>query len=335
MGSVFWNREDRRLRAFWRLLLNILIAILLYLVFSTISVLFIPNSSPVSGDTPQVAIPALIAPTIQASVIILSVWIAGRILDHRPFADFGFHFKPRWWADFAFGLALGGVLMALIFAIELSAGWVEVTQRLERPSEQSPFLLGMLGQFYFFLLVGIYEELFSRGYQLRNIAEGLNLPRFGPRLGLLLGYLLSSMVFGTLHIFNPNASFVSTFNIVLAGLFLGLGLILTGELAIPIGLHISWNFFQGNIFGFPVSGTGHQYSLLGIRQAGPDLWTGGAFGPEAGLVGLLAIFIGSLLIIAWVRIVHGEARLERDVAEYAPPFREGEMETAGDRNIMG
>jgi hypothetical protein len=103
---------------------------------------------------------------------------------------------------------------------------------------------------------------------------------------------------------------------MVAGLFLGLGFILTGELAIPIGLHITWNFFQGYVFGFPVSGIGRTTSFIGINQGGPDLWTGGAFGPEAGLIGLLAMLLGSLLIGLWVRLLYGKVRLDTELAQY-------------------
>jgi membrane protease YdiL (CAAX protease family) len=84
----------------------------------------------------------------------------------------------------------------------------------------------------------------------------------------------------------------------LIGLFLGLSYILTGDLAIPIGIHIAWNFFEGNVFGFPVSGVDSHLSLIATGQTGPIAWTGGTFGPEGVLVGILAALLGMLLVYA-------------------------------------
>ena len=171
-----------------------------------------------------------------------------------------------------------------------------------------------------FLCVGIYEELLSRGYQLKNMAEGLNYPGIGPRGAILLAWILSSSVFGLAHLANPGSTLVSTVNIAFAGLLLGVGYVLTGSLAIPIGLHITWNFFQGNVFGFPVSGMDDiGATFFEISQGGPTSITGGAFGPEAGLVDIISSVVGSFLIVLWVRFRSGKATLETSIAE--PPVQ--------------
>jgi membrane protease YdiL (CAAX protease family) len=208
--------------------------------------------------------------------------------------------------------------MALIFAAELAAGWITVTGTMQSLRSGTGFWTGILSWVIVFLCVGIYEEMLSRGYQLRNLAEGLNFKPLSPKTALLLAYLISSSIFGALHAMNPNASLISTLMLILAGLFLGLGYVLTGELAISIGLHITWNFFQGNVFGFPVSGSQTPATFIAIQQGGPALWTGGEFGPEAGLIGIAAIFLGSLLTILWVKWRHGQADLKEELAVYQP-----------------
>jgi len=343
MSSVknfFWNATEHRLRAVWRLIVQLIFFGLGLGCFGffvgILGVIQGMAGDVASGGTPDVA--SITAAAQQPLVMglssvttllaaFLSVWLAGRFVDRRPFADFGFHLDLAWWRDLGFGLALGALLMAIIFVVEWALGWVEITGTLVTQRVGFSFLGAILLQAVTYLCVGIYEELFSRGYQLQNMAEGLG-GILGSRGAIVAAWLLSSSVFGVLHAANPNASLVSTVNLVIAGLFLGLGYVLTRDLAIPIGLHITWNFFQGNVFGFPVSGGASAVSFIGIEQGGPQLWTGGAFGPEAGLIGLAAIALGSLLILLWVRWQHGEASLDDEIAAYEPRVQQPAEETA-------
>lgn len=342
MTNPLWNKEERRLRAGWRLLLAAVFLFVMMQVGSAALPALIALALWIGGRLPPKpdietltdsvnqalyhSVPLVVLQRLAGvAALVLAIALAGRLLDRRRFRDFGFRFNRGWWADFGFGLALGAVLMALIFVVERAAGWVNVTG-LYRHSYRV-FWVPMLTGLFLFLGVGVQEELITRGYLLRNLAEGLNFRSIGARGALLLAYLGSSAVFGLLHLGNPNASWVSTINIMIAGLFLGLGYVLTGELAIPIGLHITWNYFQGYVFGFPVSGSPSAASLFSIHQGGPALWTGGAFGPEAGLIGLAAIVLGSLLTMAWVRWRHGRAALDLDLAAYPCGAARVEQET--------
>lgn len=325
LKNVFWDGDQNRVRALWRLIGQIILLILITLpIQATIGIVALMIRTSQGGATfsPMSLLesPAVLALASFGILIalLLSVWLAGRILDRRPFASFGFHLGRDWWIDLGFGLSLGAFLMLLIFLIELLAGWVTVTGTLVTSNPDAPFILVILGPLLVFLAVGIYEETFSRGYQLHNLAEGFNWRVIGPRWAIVIATLLSSAVFGLLHLSNPNASFISTFNIFVAGaVLLATGVLLTGELAIPIGVHITWNFFQGNVFGFPVSGNDFSMAtFISIQQGGPELWTGGAFGPEAGLLGLAAILLGGALTATWVRWRSGQARLRTELAEY-------------------
>ena len=329
MVNPFYNSQQRRLRAVWRILIQgfFYFALMLFLQTLAGSLLGINAASAGVNLSDSSALQAYIVNSplllpLSALASLLAAWLsflaAGRWLDHRRLPAFGFHFTRAWWRDFGFGLLLGAVLMGLIFSIELAAGWVTITQTLFSNRTDQPFWIGLLGYAALFLSVGVYEEMVSRGYHLRNMAEGLQGRFFSPRMALLAAYLLSSMLFGSLHMTNPNATITSTIFLMAAGLFLGLGYVLTGELAIPIGLHITWNFFQGCVFGFPVSGTEVSATFIAIQQSGPELVTGGAFGPESGLIGLAAIALGSALIVLWVRRMHGKARPQENLAVYDP-----------------
>jgi len=118
--------------------------------------------------------------------------------------------------------------------------------------------------------------------------------------------------FDQFNVGNPNVSQIATVNIALWGFLFGIAFILSGSLAIPIGIHITWNLFQGNVFGFPVSGVtfpAEAVTFISIEQRGPELWTGGTFGPEAGLLCSLALIVGIILILGLVRFRQGNLEL--------------------------
>lgn len=313
MITLFWNREEKRLRFFWRLVVYLILVAGLTELFSLAARFFSDASGGFGGNIPAIRV-------INGLIILLALLGAGLLaawrLDRRAFADFGFHLNRRWWTDLGFGLVLGAMLMGLIFLAELALGWIQIQGMQVNQYPDWSFAAWTVSNAVFFICVGIYEEFVTRGYLLRNLAEGLRIGRIQPKTALLIAYLVSSSIFGFLHLGNPNASLISTLNLVLAGIFLGLGYVLTGELALSIGLHITWNFFQGPVFGFPVSGSDSAASLFGIQQLGPDWATGGAFGPEAGVIGLAAMLLGSLLILLWVRTNHGSIRLREALSIY-------------------
>ncbi|WP_051979474.1 CPBP family intramembrane glutamic endopeptidase [Edaphobacter aggregans] len=171
-------------------------------------------------------------------------------------------------------------------------------------SYQLPIGLAVLLSLLGWVADGVNEELVFRGYQLKNLAEGLMGKRLGARAALRLAVVMSSTFFGLAHLANNKATAFSTINIIVGGLLLSLPVLLTGELAISIGLHITWNLFEGTVYGFPVSGTLPKTRLLTIQQSGPELWTGGAFGPEGGLICTVWMLVVGALIGAWVRFRH-------------------------------
>ena len=162
-----------------------------------------------------------------------------------------------------------------------------------------------------------FEELMSRSYLLRVIAEGLAGARVSRRQALVIGWVITSMLFGALHLANPNATLLSAVNITLLGFLFGAGMVYTGSLALPIGLHMAWNVFQNNVFGLPNSGKPASTSLLVTEVNGSALWTGGAFGPEGGLFSLAAIAVGGLLVWLWLCYYYGSPALILSLAD--PP----------------
>ena len=319
--AIFWNTSERRLRLAWRLVGTLLVALTVTSVLTvlglfpallTVADLILDAGSSVDAlrQMPDAfSLTALLSQPqfLMAQAVTLLVatvatlWLSARLVDRRRFASFGLHFGRAWWADLAFGLILGALLMSLIWVAELALGWVRIVGTLHTPRPGQAFARAIVIPLISFVCIGIYEELAIRGYLLRNLAEGLNLPFLKPTGGTFLAWVISSVIFGLLHFQNPNATMISSVYLMLGGLLFGLGYILTGELALPIGLHISWNFFLGAVFGFPVSGIAPGPSFVAVEQLGPDLWTGGAFGPEAGLLGVFATLLGGVLVLAWTR----------------------------------
>jgi len=315
----FWNRDERRLRAGWRLVIQ-LITFILAAAAAQLLVLAAFGK----GSARGMALMAVLYLAFEAG----TGWLVARFIDRRRFADFGYHVNRSWWLDLAFGFLVGGLMMSGIFVVEWLAGWITVTAPAP-PKSGIRLAPAVLIEFLFFIAVACNEEFIFRGYQIRNLAEGLVGCRIGrvisPRAAIAAAWFLSAALFGLAHAINPGATAISSINIMLtAGGLLGLSYVLTGELAIPIGIHLAWNFFQGPVYGFAVSGTPSDASLLNLTQSGPKLWTGGAFGPEAGLLCTISCTIALALVAIWVRARHGKFGFDTDLARYISRVRSKE-----------
>ena len=233
----------------------------------------------------------LLAAMGETFAVTLSVFLARRFLDKQPIESLGLKLNLQALFDVLTGIGITLVQMGLIFYGMRSLGWLTLTGFAWEFDPVGFVVKNTLLFFTIFVLVGWNEELLSRGYHLQTIASGLN---------LFWGVLISSAVFGLLHLGNPNATLVSAAGIFFAGIFFAYAYIRTRQLWLPIGLHLGWNFFEGVVFGFPVSGL-DVYPLMRIEVTGPVIWTGGAFGPEAGLIVLPSLVLGALLIYLYTK----------------------------------
>lgn len=323
---LFWNRESCRPRLPYRFGLAFALFLVVGSVYSTVVpaldyvVVAAFGLVRVPGGAAAAAI-RLLLPVIGTALVCATVYLAGRLFDRRRFRDFGFRLGPEWYRDLAAGLALGALLMTGVFLVQFALGWVAVTGTFET-TRPGGFWIWFLTMAVTFAGVGVYEELLVRGYLLTNVAEGLQVGPVDERLAVGLATLFTAGVFGLLHALNPNAGLASTVGISLAGVLLGLGYVLTGELALPIGFHVTWNAFQGLVYGFPVSGLSIGVRLLAVEQSGPGLWTGGRFGPEAGLIGILAVLAGCGLTVAYARYT-GRGGIDEEVARPELRWRRG------------
>jgi len=211
------------------------------------------------------------------SVCIFRFWI-----DRRSFMDLGWRGLGDYQNEALTGLFMGPALMGLASVLILVSGHLEWTDIVFDPSS----LFISLG---FMLLIAFSEELVFRGYILGNLMESF------PNKWIALG--ISALLFACFHLSYPGLHTLAFANLFLAGLLLGINYIYTKNLWFSTLFHFSWNFFQGPILGFKVSGV----TLPSLLQAEPkgDLFiTGGDFGLEGSILNT-AISLISLLILAW------------------------------------
>lgn len=196
-------------------------------------------------------------------------WAFRRWLDKAPMRDLGFA-RGAFWKEVIAGLGLGLASMVVILVVHLALGWA----RLALVATGVAALGALMTTALVLVPAAATEEIIFRGYLLQTL-EGWR--------GRGLGVIASSILFGLAHALNPNVTALSLANIALAGIVFCLAYQLTRRLWLVIAYHFMWNYAQGPLFGFPVSGQGFE-ALTKATVTGPALWTGGAFGPEGGLL---------------------------------------------------
>lgn len=153
--------------------------------------------------------------------------------------------------------------------------------------------MGVLAIFGFMAAAAVTEEVIFRGVLFR-IVEGW--------IGTWSSLALTGLIFGLVHLANPNASLWGALAIAIqAGGMLAAAYAATRSLWLPIGLHFGWNFAQAGIFGATVSGQDGMEGLLQSVTSGPMLLSGGEFGPEASLYAVLA---GTVLTVVFMWLAH-------------------------------
>jgi CAAX protease family protein len=215
--------------------------------------------------------------TLVATVLL--VWVFRFALDRRSFVSLGLSLGSIERRDLLAGMAWGIGLIGLVFLALLASGQI-VLGPVAFPVE------ALLIQLALGMMVALSEEISTRGYMLNNLMQSSN---------KYLALLLVSVLFAAFHGLNPNLSLVGLINIVLAGLVLGIYYVHRGNLWFPIGLHFTWNLFQGAVFGAPVSGLKFA-SIFSFEATGDELLTGGDFGFEASLITTVLMVLAILAI---------------------------------------
>ena len=280
LATIFISPSEPRLRAGWRLLIQMILLIVLGIIVGRLFSL-----------KPIVDLKIRLREIEELLVSVGSIYIVRRFLDKRSFVSLGFKLDRFVLYDILAGIVITFILLGLIFVFLQALGWLQFKSFTWNINSWRVILSQTLPYLMIFVLVGFNEELLYRGYYLQTLTSGRN---------LFWGLILTSMIFGMEHLSNPNATWVGAVGDGLLGLFFAYGYIRTKQLWLPIGLHIGWNFFDSTVFGFPVSGW-TIYSLIHFNLSGPEIWTGGVFGTEAGLIILPVLILGTILVYLYTR----------------------------------
>jgi CAAX protease family protein len=215
-----------------------------------------------------------------------------RFVDHRDPGSLGFTFRVRWLRLFGIGAALGIGMQTIVLILETVLGFAHAAPP-KWPSTEFDSLAYVIP---LLLLAAVAEEMPIRGYLFQNLREAW---------GDWPALVVTSLLFAALHIFNPGAHAdvgMTVAGIAAAGALFALSVMLTGSLWFALGCHFAWNLFEGPVFGFPVSGQSFgSANIFAQIVNGPDWFTGGSFGPEAGASSLIALAAGAGVIYALYR----------------------------------
>ncbi|HKP85502.1 MAG TPA: CPBP family intramembrane glutamic endopeptidase [Blastocatellia bacterium] len=293
--KIFIN-EHGELRSVFRviafILAFILAAILVQVLLEVFATLLPPLRNllrppdQAEGVRPRVFLYYILGQMTNLAAALIASALCARLLERRSLASVGYKLHRGWVRDFALGSVLGAGSLALAVGIAAAAGAVSFTGH----SPDAWFLARAFAVlFVFFLLAAAVEELLFRGFPFQALIHNA---------GPFVAIAVTSILFGTAHIANANASLFSTINTMLAGVWLGIAYLMTRSLWLATALHYAWNLTMAFVFGLPVSG-GNLFSQLSWLkgQDGPPEWlSGGGYGPEGGAAVTLVLVLSTLAI---------------------------------------
>lgn len=273
--------NESKAKRFGKAAIDIVAFVLLTFIITAIMTLPIAIVQQLSGKGFDYIYYYILSETLMLAGVFFSAWIVWR---RRGVSLAGLRRSLTMrWKDWLAGMSLGVVLYAIGFGVSLWSGAIEVTDIAFNASS-------LLISLAFFLLVAVTEELALRGFVLeRMLQSGMN---------KFCALFLSATLFSLIHIANPNFNVMAFINILLAGILLGSSYIYTRNLCFPIALHWFWNWIQGPVLGYEVSGNNFCNGMLTLRLPEANLINGGAFGFEGSIVCTALLVVGTVVVIS-------------------------------------
>jgi uncharacterized protein len=221
---------------------------------------------------------------ITAAALLAYYWFV-RVIERRGVTELSLPFALK---ELLVGALLGTVLFSTTISILWLLGYYQILA-VNTIQEMIPWLLTGI-------ISGTLEELLVRGILFRIMEESL---------GTWIALIISALVFGALHLANPNATLWAGIAIAIeAGIMLAAAYVYTRRLWVPIGIHFAWNFVQGGIFGVAVSGIESKGLLQSILN-GPALLSGGEFGAEASIFAVIVCLAAGVFFV-WKSYTQGK-----------------------------
>ncbi|WML34396.1 type II CAAX endopeptidase family protein [Clostridium sp. OS1-26] len=278
MKSIFINK-DAQLRSGFKVLLALITVILSIILFSSLygTLLHILFKDQVPKNEWLTILEKIILDG-SFTLIPLAFW---KWIDKKPFQELGLISVKKGSRSIVSGIIWGSISMTFVFIILIGCGSSYLVNSLSSPEISQSLIIGLIINMF----VGFSEELFFRGYLLTILAD---------RKNKLMALIVSSLIFSLMHMGNPNIKPLALINIFLLGLLLGFLYLKSSNIWMPVGFHIAWNYVQGYIWGFQLSG-GETQGLYQTQFLHESILNGGKFGPEGGLVVTLILILSFIL----------------------------------------
>lgn len=189
--------------------------------------------------------------------------------------------------EFSIGLLIGFVLFLIVIFLMYIFGFAKFNSKVNFDSIHI-FILLFIG----WIIQSSTEEILSRGW---------HLPIMSNKYNVKFGLIYSSMFFALLHIFNQGITFISVLDLIVFGILAGLYTLKRGNIWGACGIHAAWNCAQGSLFGLKVSGVDLSSSIFKVTTFGPDIFSGGQFGPEGSIFSTITLLVACFLIIKFMK----------------------------------
>ena len=272
MRTIFFNKKNQ-VRSGWKVLMVTLLSVIFLLLIS-----FILNSL---GVKDKYGISVFVA-------FLVAIYTMLKMIDKKGFNYLGLKSIKESYTELVIGLLAGAFFIVINVIILRFLGFLSFSSNILNPNISISLIEGLL----LFIIVAFAEELLFRGYIIMSLQQ----------MGKWwLSILISAVIFALTHgALNDNVSFLAIINLLLGGILLGYMYIKTKSIYMPIGFHITWNYFQGYVFGIQVSGreVGDAMYLIEVKN---HFMTGGSFGLEGGLGNTIVVILSIMFVFLYCK----------------------------------